>query len=130
MSATYPGARPSQTLRADLAAAGSSRRRSRPARRSLVAAGVDPARAERRCRAGGFVEHVAVDAARVVREQVDRDRRRGGRGRHAVDVVLGREQRVPVARLERPAADALEAAVLLPEELLVLVAAIEPDQAP
>ena len=61
------------------------------------------ARAERRHRARVGVVGVAPDAARVVREQVDRDRRLGRGRAHAVDVVGGRQQRVEVAGGERPA---------------------------
>ena len=58
---------------------------------------VDVARAERLHLARLGLVGVAPHAARVVREQVDRDRRLGGRRADAVDVVARREQRVEVA---------------------------------
>src|SRR5581483_12109360 len=85
---------------------------------------------ERLWRAGLLVERVAEDATGVTREQVDRDRRLVGGRPHPVDVVLRREERVEVARLQRSRPDALEAAGKRPVELLVLVSAIEADEAP
>ena len=51
------------------------------------------------------------DAARVVRQQVDRDRRLRRRRPHAVDVVGRRDQGIEVAGLECAPLDELERAV-------------------
>src|SRR5581483_1904835 len=68
--------------------------------------------------------------ARVVGQQVDRDRGLGGGRANAVDVVVRRKQRVEVARGERAALRELEGAVPPGEDLLVLRAAVEADEAP
>ena len=57
---------------------------------------VDPARAERLPLSRLRVERVPPDAARVVRQQVDRDRGLVGGRPHAVDVVVRRDERVEV----------------------------------
>ena len=59
------------------------------------------------------LERVPPDAARVVREQVDRHRGHGRRRAHPVDVVARRDQGVEVSGHELALLDELEAAVLL-----------------
>ena len=96
----------------------------------VVAGDVDVAGAERPRLPRFCVVRVSPDAARVVRQQVDGDGRLGGRRPHPVDVVVRRDQRVEVARTERPALDELERAASLRVDLLVLHAAIEADEPP
>ena len=97
----------------------------------VCAVDVDVARPERRRLAGAGVVRVAPHAAGVVGQQVDRDRRLGRGRAHAVDVVARREQRVEVAGRERARARrARVAAVVARVDLLVLGAAVEPDEAP
>src|SRR5438552_11570226 len=76
------------------------------------------------------VVRVPPDAAGVVRQQVDRDRRLGGGRPHAVDVVARWDQDVEVARLECAMLDELERAVPFRVDLLVLRAEVEADEAP
>ena len=80
--------------------------------------------------AGPRVVGVAPDAAGVVGEQVDRDRRlRRGRA-HAVDVVGRRDEGVEVAGRQRAALDELDAVAALGVDVLVLGPAVEADEAP
>src|SRR5919201_1492286 len=89
-----------------------------------LARDVDVAGSERPCPAGFRVVGVPPDAAGVVREQVDRDRRLG-RGRpNAVDVVARRDQDVEVSRAERAPLDEPQP-VAVRVDLLVLRAAVE-----
>src|SRR4051794_36274408 len=75
---------------------------------SVIARHVDIARPERPRLARVRVEGVAPDAASVVGEQVDRDRRlRGGRA-DAVDVVARRQERIEVAAPQLAALDQLQ----------------------
>src|SRR5436305_722907 len=100
-------------------------------RSSLVLAGsVCVARAKRLFLSRFELVAMAPDAPGVVREQVDRDRRLLGRGANAVDVVVRRDQRVEVARDEWPPLRQLELAAAPGENLLVLGALVEADEAP
>src|SRR6187431_3380187 len=95
----------------------------------VVTGHVGVARPERRARSGLRVVGVAPDAAGVVCEQMDRDRG-VGRGRSdSVDVVARRNECVEVAGRERAALDQLQAIVTLRIDLLVLIAAVEANQA-
>src|SRR3954453_1669100 len=100
---------------------------------SGFAAGSALPRAERPPLAARLVVGVPKDAAGVAREQVDRHGGDGGGRAHAVDVVARRQQAVEVPRLERAPADEIESipsSLLEAVDLLVLRAAVEPDQPP
>ncbi len=111
------------------------RRRGRLTAQPIVVAsasqiGVRVAGAKRPRGARQVVEGVALGAPRVVRQQVDRDRRLG-RGRpHAVDVVGRRQEHVVVAGCKRTPARELDAALARSVELLVLIALVETDEPP
>ena len=70
------------------------------------------------------------DAAGVVRQQVDRNRRAGRRRPHPVDVVARRDQDVELARAEGTPFDEFKRALAVRVDLLVLRAAVEADEAP
>src|SRR4051812_40315597 len=102
------------------------------ARLVLVARDVHVPGAERPdCPRLGLVG-MTPDAPRVVRQQVDRDRRLRRRRADAMDVVARRQQRVEVAGHEGSALAQREraAALRLGVDLLVLRAPVQPDEPP
>ena len=108
--------------------AASSRRQHPALRLVVVARHVDVAGAERLRLTRRRIERVAPDAARVVRQQVDRDGRLGGGGAHPVDVVARRDQDVELAGSEEATLDELERVVSARVDLLVLLPAVEADE--
>src|SRR5262245_25882274 len=76
------------------------------------------------------VVYMPPGAARVVGQQVDGDRRLGRGRAYAMDVVVGWEEGVEVARAQRAALDEPQLVALARVDLLVLLAAVQADEAP
>src|SRR5215471_15695085 len=88
------------------------------------------ARAEGLFRARLRVVYMPPGAARVIRQEVDRDRRLRRSRAHAMDVVVRRKEGVELACAQRPALHQPKILALARVDLLVLFAPVQADEAP